>query len=59
MKVYIPTSLCSIGLYCGKEIVSYSEYQIDHKVAWDKGGETNLSNAQLAHSSCNKSKGSR
>lgn len=48
--------ICGI---CGKEIFSYDDYQIDHILAWDKGGETNLSNAQLAHASCNKSKGNR
>ncbi len=44
---------------CGNKINEWSDYQIDHKIPWDLGGFTNLSNAQLAHSSCNKSKGNR
>jgi 5-methylcytosine-specific restriction endonuclease McrA len=48
--------LCGI---CGKEVISYQDYQIDHIVAWDNGGETNLSNAQITHASCNQSKGNR
>ncbi|MDB4189803.1 DUF262 domain-containing protein [bacterium] len=44
---------------CGEVINSFDDYQIDHIKAWDNGGDTDLSNAQLAHASCNKSKGNR
>jgi 5-methylcytosine-specific restriction endonuclease McrA len=44
---------------CSNKINDWSDYQIDHKIPWDLGGDTNLSNAQIAHSSCNKSKGNR
>lgn len=44
---------------CDREIDSYDDYQIDHKIAWDNGGLTNLGNAQLAHRACNQAKGNR
>ncbi|MDB4682930.1 HNH endonuclease, partial [Crocinitomicaceae bacterium] len=44
---------------CNEKIVRFEDYQIDHIKAWDNGGETNLANAQLAHSSCNQSKGNK
>jgi hypothetical protein len=44
---------------CGQIINNYTDYQLDHITPWDLGGETNLSNAQLAHETCNKSKGNR
>jgi hypothetical protein len=51
-----PDKECAI---CGKVIESYDEYDLDHKDAWDNGGATTLENAQIAHSSCNRSKGSK
>ncbi|NUY82759.1 DUF262 domain-containing protein [Flavobacterium sp. MAH-1] len=48
--------ICGI---CTTEIAGYDDYQIDHVKPWDKGGFTNLGNAQLAHETCNKSKGNR
>lgn len=44
---------------CNEKIARFEDYQIDHIKAWDNGGETNLANAQLAHSSCNQSKGNK
>lgn len=41
---------------CGDVIEDYSDYEIDHIVAWDNGGSTDLSNAQLTHRSCNRKK---
>lgn len=44
---------------CNNIITKFDDYQIDHIQSWDKGGKTSLTNAQLAHSSCNKSKGNK
>lgn len=40
---------------CGKKI-SFDEAEPDHVIPYDKGGPTNLANAQLACISCNRSK---
>lgn len=38
-------------------VKKYNELEVDHIVAWSKGGRTNLQNAQLLCKSCNTSKG--
>lgn len=38
-------------------VKSYNELEVDHILAWSKGGRTNLQNAQLLCKSCNTSKG--
>jgi 5-methylcytosine-specific restriction endonuclease McrA len=43
---------------CVKALV-YDDAQVDHIYPWSKGGKTNLKNAQLICSSCNKRKGSK
>lgn len=43
---------------CKKEL-TLEDAQIDHIHPWSKGGKTNLKNAQLICSTCNKSKGAR
>ncbi len=40
---------------CGKEF-TFDELEIDHKLAWSKGGKTILSNAQLLCKHCNAKK---
>ena len=40
---------------CNQE-VKWEEYELDHKQAYTKGGETDLKNAQITHKSCNASK---
>lgn len=40
---------------CGKEF-AFDELEIDHKLAWSKGGKTVLSNAQLLCKHCNAKK---
>ena len=44
---------------CGNEIHSINDAGVDHIVPYSKGGETTEENAQLVHSWCNSSKGSR
>jgi hypothetical protein len=46
--------ICSI---CNQTIVSVSDYDLDHIIPHNKGGKTTLSNAQVTHASCNRSKG--
>jgi hypothetical protein len=47
--------LCRI---CHKPI-SWEDVTIDHVKAWARGGATTLSNAQIAHRSCNSRKGAK
>jgi hypothetical protein len=56
IKLWEKSRECGI---CGEEITSLSDAQVDHIVPWSKGGKTDLSNAQLSHEKCNKSKGNR
>ena len=42
--------------YCGNEILSIDDAEVDHKTAYSRGGKTNLKNAQLLHSFCNRVK---
>jgi hypothetical protein len=41
---------------CSNVISSYSDCEIDHKTSWTNGGGTDLSNGQIAHSTCNRQK---
>lgn len=43
---------------CHKEVV-WDEYHLDHKVPHNKGGKTELRNAQITHKKCNQSKGKK
>lgn len=42
--------------HCGQHFYP-DELQVDHTLAWSKGGRTELSNAQLLCSTCNPRKG--
>lgn len=44
---------------CLEIINEYSECEIDHIDAWSNGGRTDISNGQIAHSICNKSKSAK
>jgi hypothetical protein len=41
---------------CSNIITNYSDCEIDHKKSWTNGGRTDLSNGQIAHSTCNRKK---
>jgi len=43
---------------CKKEY-SFDEFEIDHRIAWSKGGRTELNNADLLCKKCNSSKGNK
>jgi hypothetical protein len=43
---------------CRKQL-SWDDFTIDHVIAWTKGGETSVKNAQLLCRSCNSRKGGR
>lgn len=43
---------------CGTEL-KLDDAAVDHIIPWAKGGRTVISNAQLAHTRCNSSKGAR
>ena len=42
-----------------KIYLKYDDAEVDHKYPWSRGGVTNLKNARLICSSCNRSKGAR
>ena len=44
--------------YCGQEILSIDDAEVDHINVFSKGGDTELSNAQLLHKHCNREKNS-
>jgi len=48
--------VCAI---CNNDIKDFKDFDLDHILPHSKGGKTNLNNAQLTHSSCNRSKGNR
>lgn len=48
--------VCSL---CNEQILSFSDYDLDHIIPHNKGGKTSLSNAQVTHARCNRSKGKR
>lgn len=41
---------------CPNVITNYSDCEIDHITSWTNGGRTDLSNGQIAHSTCNRKK---
>lgn len=43
---------------CGKPM-TWTDFSVDHIIAYTKGGKTDLKNAQPMHRSCNSSKGAR
>jgi len=43
---------------CGKK-VEWTDYSLDHKVSYAKGGRTILSNSQITHKKCNASKSNK
>lgn len=45
--------ICS---YCGNEILSIDDAEVDHIIPYSQGGRTDLSNAQLLHRHCNREK---
>ena len=45
--------------YCGNQILSIDDCEVDHIIPFDKGGPTELENAQLLHKWCNRSKGNK
>lgn len=53
-KLFYPGYICK---YCGNQILSIDDCEIDHIIPFDKGGPTILENAQLLHKTCNRSKG--
>lgn len=56
----IKKKLFSIGYkcsYCGNEILSVDDCDIDHIIPFTQGGSTDIQNAQLLHRYCNQRKG--
>lgn len=45
--------ICS---YCGNEILSIDDAEVDHIIPYSRGGRTDLSNVQLLHRHCNREK---
>lgn len=43
---------------CRKK-VEWTDYELDHKKPYSKGGKTELTNAQITHKSCNASKSNK
>ena len=43
---------------CGK-VINYSDYELDHKMPYSKGGKTTIENSQITHKKCNKSKSNK
>lgn len=44
---------------CGQKILNISNAELDHIIPFSKGGDSNISNAQVTHMHCNRSKGNR
>lgn len=55
-QLFYPGYVCS---YCGNQILSIDDCEVDHIIPYDLGGPTDIENAQLLHKWCNKSKGNR
>ena len=55
-KLFYPGYVCK---YCGNQILSLDDCEVDHVVPFDMGGPTEIENAQLLHRWCNRSKGNR
>lgn len=54
-QLFHPGYICN---YCGNQILSIDDCEIDHIIPYDRGGPTEIENAQLLHKWCNRSKGS-
>lgn len=54
-QLFHPGYVCN---YCGNQILSIDDCEIDHIIPYDRGGPTEIQNAQLLHKWCNRSKGS-
>lgn len=52
-ELFHPGYVCS---YCGNEILSIDDAEVDHILPFSKGGKTDISNAQLLHRHCNRKK---
>ncbi len=52
-ELFHPGYVCS---YCGSEILSIEDAEVDHIVPFSQGGKTDISNAQLLHRHCNREK---
>jgi 5-methylcytosine-specific restriction endonuclease McrA len=44
--------------HCGCYIPLDGPFEVDHVIAWSRGGSTSLSNSQLLCGPCNRKKGS-
>lgn len=55
-QLYYSGYKCS---YCGNQILSIDDCEVDHIIPYDAGGLTEIQNAQLLHKWCNRSKGSK
>ena len=45
--------------YCGQQILSIDDAEVDHVFAYSNGGSTTLDNAQLLHRHCNREKNNK
>lgn len=52
-ELFHPGYICS---YCGNEILSIDDAEVDHIIPFSQGGKTDISNAQLLHRHCNREK---
>ena len=55
-ELFKPGCKCS---YCGNEILSIDDAEVDHIIPFALGGKTDISNAQLLHRYCNRVKSDR
>lgn len=52
-QLFHPGYICT---YCGNEILSIDDAEVDHIVPFSQGGKTEIFNAQLLHRHCNREK---
>lgn len=55
-KLWHDGYICS---YCGNQILSIDDAEVDHIEAYSLGGDTDITNAALLHSLCNKEKSNK
>ena len=55
-RLFEANQTCAV---CGQRIESVDDAEVDHQTPYAAGGPTNLSNAQLTHRFCNRSKGAK
>lgn len=55
-KLWKEGCICS---YCNQRILSIEDAEVDHVLAFSKGGKTTLDNAQLLHRHCNREKNNK